>query len=154
MSTPAKIKIDPESINALLALDVAQNLYSVDEILERHDLTKDQFRQILHNDHFRNLHREKRDEWRSDAKAPERVQVKSQMAFELYGITTIISIINDSEVSLPIKLDAIKYLGTLAGVVPEKQRPESGPIVGGFTLNISVPRPDGSFERTVIGNGK
>lgn len=150
MTTLAHTSVAPDMITPELALEVAQNLRGIPDILADYEISKDQFKIILKTPLFRNLYKEKRHEWNSPSSAKERIRARADMALEsqqpvLHGM------VMDTDLAPSHRLAAHDKMLKMSSVADKPALMEGGPTASTFTVTINMSAPDGTTEKTVIG---
>jgi len=132
MSSLTPISIDPENLSSQLAYDVASKLLTVDDILVKYELTREEFMRLVKTDEFKKLYAEAKLAWEGDAKA--RIQAKAAMAVEDSLLTVHSMLVNDM-VPATARLEAFKQLKSIAGVEPDKKETGTGAHVA-ISINL------------------
>lgn len=123
---------------ARLARDLAQDIFEPEQIRQAHNLTPDQFEQILQDPGFDKMLREMVLDWQSASGTAERVKVKAATAVEV-ALDSFFQDITDRSIPLAQRTDALKALMKL-GELGEKEALGAGS--GGnvsISINLGVP---------------
>ncbi len=130
-----------------LAAELAAQLYTIPDILERFELSKSQLKKITKDPHFREIYVEAKALWNGSGNVKERIRKKAALLLE-DSIMPIYTIIHDGNVTPPARIEAFAKLVAIADMQPTKQ---DGNNTGGekFTLNITF----GDEKKTVVIEG-
>jgi hypothetical protein len=119
----------------MLVFDLAIGLDSVDDILERHDLTHPEYNKLCANPTFRRELLMAKKEVSEDGVSFKR---KSRMQCELY-LLQMDELMNSNSVSPAVKVDIFKTLAKLGDLEPEKKSKAADVAEGAtFSLQINV----------------
>jgi len=138
MPAPQKpTKIDENTIFAVdfatLAREIAQDIFSVDQIVALHRLDDAEWLQIQQHPKFVAMLADMQREWNSAANTRERVRVKAQTGLETQ-LEVFIRDINDPGIPLSQRVDAGRFLARLGELDGQTQ---SNTAAGsGITINI------------------
>jgi len=129
-----------------LARDLAQDLYTMDEIIEQYGLNRANVRKLLKSKSFKAMVTAARGEWASPGNAKSRAQLKAQLAIE-EAIPDIYKIVTDSAEAAPARISAFSQLREVGKFekAPAEQAGSGGPgfsitiNLGDSTLNVSAP---------------
>lgn len=129
-----------------LARDLAQNLYTIEELIEHYSLTEAAVRRLLQNAAFRNMVQAAKTEWQAPGSARQRAILKAQLAVE-EAIPTLYGVVTDNEEPGSSRVAAfaqLKEIGQFPKIPPE-DADRSGPTfsvtinLGNQSLNVSAP---------------
>jgi len=118
---------------ATLAREIAQDIFSVEQVVAQHHLDDMERSQIQRHPQFIAMLADMQREWNSAANTKERVRVKAATGLET-TLETFIAEINNSSVPLSQRVDAGKFLARLGELDGSNQG--SGVVGGGVTINI------------------
>ncbi len=140
---------EPRSIEEIipsLARDLAQDLHTMDELIEQYGLTRAMVRKLLRSKSFKAMITSARGEWASPGNAKNRAQLKAQLAVE-EAIPDIYKIVTDGEEAAPARIQAFSQLREVGKFekAPAEQQGSGGPgfsvtiNLGGETLKVTAP---------------
>jgi hypothetical protein len=118
---------------ATLAREIAQDIFSVDQIVALHRLTNDEWLAINAHPRFQRMLLEMQRDWNSAANTRERVKLKAQTGLESQ-LEVFISEIASEGVPLTQKVEAGKFLARL-GEMDNSSNIAATPG-SGITINI------------------
>lgn len=137
---------------ARLARELAQDIFEPDQIRQAHNLTHDQFEQILEEPTFQKMLREMVLDWQSASGTAERVRVKAATAVEV-ALDSFFQDVTDRSIPLAQRTDALKALMKL-GELGEKEQ-NLGAIGSGVSISINLGTPgQGAPPKTVVIEGQ
>lgn len=128
--------VDPvrlDKVSSQLALELVAGLQDTEQILERYDLTTQQFAKVAATPRFRTLYREAKELWQSDANAQERIRAKALSLVE-ENLLTLFKISNDIDENTGQRLEATKQLTDIAGAKPQK----TGEVAQGSRFSVTI----------------
>lgn len=106
----------PETIFAVdfatLAREIAQDIFSVDQIVALHRLEDHEWQQIQAHPRFMSMLAEMQRDWNSAANTRERVRIKAATGLET-TLEVFINEINNAQVPLAQRVEAGKFLARL-----------------------------------------
>ena len=125
-----------EEIAPILARDLAQDLYTPDELIERHGLNQAMLRRLLRSKSFRAMVTAAKGEWAAPGNAKNRAQLKAQLAVE-EAIPDLYTIIVDKEEAATARVSAFSQLREVGKFekAPAEQAGSGGP---GFSVTINL----------------
>jgi hypothetical protein len=118
---------------ATLAREIAQDIFSVEQIVALHRLTDEEWLQIQSHPRFTAMLHSMQVEWNSAQNTRERVRVKAQTGLESQ-LEVFIRDINDPSIPLAQRVDAGRFLARLGELDGQSQSNQS--IGSGVTINI------------------
>jgi hypothetical protein len=118
---------------ATLAREIAQDIFTVEQIVSLHRLSDEEWTKIQVHPRFLEMLKDMQREWNSAANTKERVRVKAATGLET-TLETFISEINNETIPLAQRVDAGKFLARLGELDGSNQ--SQGVIGGGVTINI------------------
>ena len=118
---------------ATLAREIAQDIFSVDQIVALHRLSDEEWGKIQVHPKFIAMLGDMQREWNSAANTKERVRVKAATGLET-TLETFIGEINNPAVPLSQKVDAGRFLARLGELDGSAAATVGGG--GGVTINI------------------
>ena len=125
-----------QNIAPSLACDLAQDLYSLDEIVERHNLDRESIERLLSSKTFKAMVTAARQEWESPGNAKQRAQLKAQLAVE-EAIPEMFNIVRDEKSPDPARVAAFAQLKEVGKF--ERQPADAGGGGGpGFSVIINL----------------
>lgn len=148
MTNVTRLSVDPERLTTALAYDMASKLISVEEILKKYAIAKDELKLIVATREFKTLYREAKLAWDSDART--RVRAKATAAVE-DGLLPVHTLLHDSQVTPQARLEAFKQLTGLADLGPKKDNREAGGRVS-ITINVPHHKVPTLIEGEVLGD--
>lgn len=98
-----------------LAREIAMDMRSLDDILELHDVKREDWEQIAKLDRFQNYLRQCIEEWNSATNTQERVRLKS-LAFVEEALPEFYARAHDPNENLNAKVEVLKTVARFAGV--------------------------------------
>jgi cell fate (sporulation/competence/biofilm development) regulator YmcA (YheA/YmcA/DUF963 family) len=119
---------------ATLAREIAQDIFSIDQIVALHRLTDEEWRRINAHPRFQRMLAEMQREWNSAANTRERVKIKAATGLESQ-LEVFISEIAADGVPLTQKVEAGKFLARLGEMDGSNQSIAATPG-SGITINI------------------
>ena len=125
-------------VGPALAYDIVAGLRPVGELLDRYGLSPAQAKAVCETPWFRGMVNEARTRWGSEMGALERIRLKAMVALE-ESLSIPYTIAHNSDVSATARLEAMKTMERLAGVVPPT--PEGAGAAGGgskFAITINL----------------
>jgi len=124
---------------ATLAREIAQDIFTVDQIVALHRLTDQEWTRIQAHPRFQRMLVEMQRDWASAANTRERVRLKAQTGLETQ-LEVLISEISDTANPLTQRVEAAKFLARLG----EMDQPASvAPGIGsGISIHIHTSRGD------------
>ena len=130
------LAIPPNLQKAHLAYEMASNLLEVEEILQRHELTREQLDWLCTEPDFVQMLKESKQQWSSPLNVRERVRIKAAMAAE-DGLAELYGLFRSVETPATQRLDAYKQLTALADVQPRKETDGGNGSMFSLTINVS-----------------
>jgi hypothetical protein len=118
-----------------LAMELAARLSPTSDILSRFNLSAEDFRAKAANPAFKQLYREAKAVWNSDANTKERIRIKSQMLVE-DSLLLLYKMVHDADLSANARLDAFGKMAEMADVKPRKEAETGGGNGFHLTLNF------------------
>jgi hypothetical protein len=118
---------------ATLAREIAQDIFTVEQIVALHRLSDEEWTQVQTHPRFLAMLTDMQREWNSAANTKERVRIKAATGLET-TLETFISEINDTSIPLAQRVDAGKFLAKLGEL--DGSAAGSGVTGGGVTINI------------------
>jgi hypothetical protein len=119
---------------ATLAREIAQDIFSVDQIVALHRLDDDEWAKIQQHPRFIAMLSSMQREWNSAANTRERVRVKAQTGLESQ-LEVFIAEINNQNIPLSQRVDAGRFLARL-GELDGQNQANQLPVGSGITINI------------------
>lgn len=98
-----------------LAREIAMDMRSLDDILELHDVKREDWEQIAKLERFQNYLRQCIEEWNSATNTQERVRLKS-LAFVEEALPEFYARAHDPNENLNAKVEVLKTVARFAGV--------------------------------------
>jgi hypothetical protein len=141
--------IDPNAAEEILpkvALELASELSSPEDIIGRYGLTTAQFGKLARTPRFKTLYREAKAYWQSDSNARERIKAKSQHLVE-NALLEIASITHNRTLPAASRIDSFKTLAKMAAV--DGSRDEKG-VDMGSRIQISINLGNEPSEKVVV----
>ena len=136
MVNPATHGLAPSELFAVdfatLAREIAQDIFTVDQIVALHRLSDDEWQKIQHHPKFVAILADMQREWNSAANTKERVRIKAATGLEIQ-LEVFIADINDAKIALNQRVEAGKFLARLGELDGAKGEQSTG---GGVTINI------------------
>jgi hypothetical protein len=127
---------DISDVTPSLARDLAMDLYTHEEIIDRHGLDAKTIRRLLKSKTFKAMVAAAKQEWESPGNAKTRAQLKAQLAVE-EAIPDIYSIISDEKAPDPARVAAFAQLKEVGKF--ERQPADAGSGGGpGFSVIINL----------------
>ncbi len=125
-----------EDLAPTLARDLAQDLYTMDELIQRHGLNQTIIRKLLRSKSFKAMVTAARGEWASPGNAKNRAQLKAQLAIE-EAIPDMYKIVTDKEEAATARVSAFSQLREVGKFekAPAEQAGSGGP---GFSVTINL----------------
>jgi hypothetical protein len=128
---------DPTTVFAVdfatLAREIAQDIFSVEQIVALHRLTDEEWAQIQQHPRFVAMLSSMQREWNCAANTRERVRVKAQTGLESQ-LEVFINEINNNNIPLSQRVDAGRFLARLGELDGQSQSQST--IGSGITINI------------------
>ncbi len=118
-----------------LAAELAANLYTTEQVLDRFELEPDQLKHILRTPHFKEVYRNAKIIWCGTDNVKERIRAKSALLLE-DSILPIYALIHNESLPAPARIEAFAKLVAIADMQPTRQ--DAAPSADRFVLNISV----------------
>jgi hypothetical protein len=118
---------------ATLAREIAQDIFSVEQIVALHRLSDDEWAQIQQHPRFIQMLSSMQRDWNSAGNTRERVKIKAQTGLESQ-LEVFINDINNPQIPLSQRVDAGRFLARLGEL--DGQHPSQSNIGGGITINI------------------
>ena len=115
MSLPASLLDAINDKDGQLAVELAVELSPVEDILARHGITKDELRQKLKTQAFRQMVVDAKRVWSSDLSSVERIRLKSRVLVE-DSLLELYKMFHSQQVAAPARIDAFKSLARVAAV--------------------------------------
>jgi hypothetical protein len=117
---------------ATLAREIAQDIFTVDQIVALHRLSDNEWMQIQQHPKFQSMLAEMQRDWNSAGNTRERVRIKAATGLET-TLEVFINEINNAQIPLSQRVEAGKFLARLG------ELGEHAPGVGlGGTINIQI----------------
>ena len=117
---------------ATLAREIAQDIFTVDQIVALHRLEDHEWMQIQRHPKFQSMLAEMQREWNSAGNTRERVRIKAATGLET-TLEVFINEINNVQIPLSQRVEAGKFLARLG----ELGEHAPGPGMGGM-INIQI----------------
>lgn len=138
MAKQAKADQAPSTVFAVdfatLAREIAQDIFSVEQVVALHRLSDDEWAAIQAHPKFISMLHNMQIEWNSAANTRERVRVKAQTGLESQ-LEVFVNEINNAQVPLSQRVDAGRFLARL-GELDGQTSAGSGLAGSGVTINI------------------
>ena len=109
IQSPMTELLPTRDLAPILARDLAQDLYTMEDLIERHGLTRAMIRKLLKSKTFKAMVTAARGEWASPGNAKNRAQLKAQLAIE-EAIPDLYAIVTDKEEAAPARVSAFSQL--------------------------------------------
>ena len=136
-----------------LAFELAAELSTIDDILERYDITKTELKKKLKNEGFSQMYKEFKGVWKSDLSVKERIRIKSMVLVE-DSLLAVHEMVHNHDNSLGARMDAFKSLAKVATVdAPDKDQAAVGERIN-ISINIPGAEKPITYEGEVIDGGK
>lgn len=136
MTKPPALSL-PESLNLeALAQDMARQLLTPDQILQKHEISASQLRQLLSNDGFLKQVGDHARMWSADESVDERTRIKAKMAEE-DALAEMHHIVKNPIAAPADRISAFKAIQQSAGT-PKQGKDQGGPSSGGSQVNIQI----------------
>jgi cell fate (sporulation/competence/biofilm development) regulator YmcA (YheA/YmcA/DUF963 family) len=119
---------------ATLAREIAQDIFSVEQIVALHRLTDEEWAQIQAHPRFIQMLSGMQRDWQSAANTRERVKIKAQTGLESQ-LEVFIAEINNPLIPLSQRVDAGRFLARL-GELDGAPNQNNQSIGSGVTINI------------------
>ena len=119
---------------ATLAREIAQDIFSVDQIVALHRLTDEEWQAIQQHPRFIAMVKQMTLDWNSAQNTRERVKIKAQTGLESQ-LEVFIAEINNPTIPLTQRVDAGRFLARL-GELDGQASSNSGGGGSGITINI------------------
>jgi hypothetical protein len=120
---------------ASLAREIAMDIFPVEQVLEIHKLTDDEWQKILGNQTFQSMLASMQRDWNSAANTRERVRVKAATGLESM-LEQYVREIGDESIPLTQRVEAGKFLARLGELDGAHDR--AGGAAGTVTINITT----------------
>jgi hypothetical protein len=120
---------------AALAREIAMDIFDVEQILELHRLTDEEWQKIQANLKFQQMLAAMVQEWNATTTTRERVKVKAATGLES-TLEVYIRAITDDSIPLAQRVEAGKFLARLGEL--DGQRDVFGSAGSGVTININT----------------
>lgn len=121
---------------AALAREIAMDILPIDQILQLHKMSDEEWQQIQENPRFKSMLADMVREWNATTSTRDRVRAKASTGLESV-LETYIRAIADDSVSLAQRVEAGKFLARLGELDGQKEI-LSGGGVGGFSISINL----------------
>jgi len=118
---------------ATLAREIAQDIFSIDQIVSLHRLSDEEWTAIQKHPKFLAILADMQRDWNSASNTKERVRIKAATGLET-TLETFIAEINNPTTPLAQRVDAGRFLAKLGELDGSAQ--SSGLVGGGVTINI------------------
>lgn len=118
---------------ATLAREIAQDIFTVEQIVALHRLEDDEWQQIQQHPRFIAMLAQMQRDWQSAANTRERVRVKAQTGLESQ-LEVFIAEINNPLIPLTQRVDAGRFLARLGEL--DGQVSSNTAVGSGITINI------------------
>jgi hypothetical protein len=129
-----------------LAREIAQDLYPLPQLLNKHAITQNQYEFLCeHNEYFKNTLASECKEWQSIASTEKRVRLQALAALE-DKMPNIANRMGQAAEKLGDVVEAAKFFAKVANV--DTTVPGAGGGSGGFTISIDL----GADTRITIGS--
>ncbi len=126
----------PSDNREQLAFDLASQLYSPEEICQRHTQSPRQIKHLLANAGFRRMVKDYQQDWNSTEGADRRITARSRMVEE-EALLPIHAIIHDKQASNSDRISAFKAIQTSSGT-SNRRPPADADTKGGPANGIQV----------------
>jgi hypothetical protein len=126
---------------ATLAREIAQDIFSVEQVVALHRLSDEEWTQIQRHPRFVSMLHSMQVEWNSAANTRERVRIKAQTGLESQ-LEIFVNEINNGNIPLSQRVDAGRFLarlGELDGQLSQNNAPSSGITINIVTSNKNQP---------------
>lgn len=138
----------PEKVTSTLAAELAMNLASPEDILQRHGITRDEFAVLTKRPEFRNLYAEAKRIWTSETNTGERIRAKAKLALE-DALIQLVRMIHQPDSPHQAKIESVKQLARLSGMdTPTPQAQER------FSLVIKLPSATAAPAQSITIEGE
>jgi len=121
---------------ASLAREIAMDIFPVEQVLEIHKLTDDEWQKILANPTFQSMLASMQRDWNSAANTRERVRVKAATGLESM-LEQYVREIGDESIPLTQRVEAGKFLARLGELDGQHEGNRLGGS-GAVTINITT----------------
>jgi len=118
---------------ATLAREIAQDIFTVDQIVSLHRLSDEEWTAIQKHPRFLAMLKDMQRDWNSASNTKERVKIKAATGLET-TLETFIAEINNPAVPLSQRVEAGKFLARLGEL--DGSAGSAGIVGGGVTINI------------------
>lgn len=118
---------------AALAREIAMDIFELDQILQIHQLSVEEWERIQKNQQFQQMLRGLIGEWQSAANTRERVRIKAATGIEMH-LEELITSLGDEAIPLGQRVEAAKFLARL-GELDNTREFAAG---GAFQINLNI----------------
>lgn len=134
---PTVVDADPYKDIDIEALteDLAREIFTPDEILPRYGLTKDTAKPLLRRPEVWRKYEAKRQHWRSDANAAERLKAYYQAGL-IEAAPDLLAGLRDEKIPYKERIEAHKFVAKIAGLEPAPNAGGAGVSGPQFAVNI------------------
>lgn len=135
---------------ATLAREIAMDIFPLEQILELHKLSNDEWETICANAKFKQMIEQMAREWNATTSTAERVRTKAQTGLETQ-LEIYVRDIADASIPLAQRVEAGKFLARL-GELDGQRGTIAGAAGGGVVINIisGKDRPTVTIEATPV----
>jgi len=118
---------------AALAREIAMDIFELDQILQIHQLSVEEWERIQKNPQFQQMLRGLIGEWQSAANTRERVRIKAATGIEMH-LEELILALGDDQIPLGQRVEAAKFLARLG----ELDNIREFGSAGAFQINLNI----------------
>lgn len=127
--------VDFMQLSPTICVELAAGLSTQDDILNKYDLTEDQWSRMKKSPFFKKMLKQAIEKLSGDMNASARITLKSELMLE-DALPVLDEIAHSKDLATAARLEAIKQMASNAG--RNKTNAEGGPGGGGFAVNISI----------------
>ena len=120
-----------------LAREIAIDHYDIEDILNRYQLTYEQWSALCGHPRFTQLLANEEEAWLAATNTTQRVKLKSAAVIEQYLEKAHASLMNDNE-ALVAKTGLAKLIASFAGIGGDDYQKRIGQEAGGFSITINL----------------
>lgn len=124
-------------LSATICAEIASGLSTARDILEKYDISQEQWDKLKHSPVFRKMLAEAVAEWSGDLNAGKRITKKAEIMLE-DSLPVLYEIAHDDQKPSQQRLESIKQMGVFAGKTGKGDGEGKGGSVGGAVINIHV----------------
>jgi hypothetical protein len=149
MGRPSKYELAfPQDFQkAHFASEIACDLGELDDILFRHQITREHLSLLTTQTEFNKMLEEFQREWASPMNVKERIRLKAALAAE-DGLEDMYMIFKDGSMAPAARMEAYKQIVTLSDTAPKRDVNESGG--NGFSITINVGKNTGESPANAL----